>query len=202
MKFAIKMYSDFQCPFCYIGKSILDTLCSDWDIEFTFKSFEIHLDVLKDGINAKEYFGENVFEEMLNDINAYGSKYGVHISQLDSLYNTNKALRVSEFAKEIGKSCEYNELMYKSILVDKINIGIDENLKRLANRVGISSQDVDKVLLNPKYQNILIENQNYCEKNQITSVPTFIINDRVKISGAQPPEVFIEVFEKFIKGEL
>lgn len=202
MKFDIQMYSDFQCPFCYIGKSILDTVTPDYDTDFTFKAFEIHSDAPEEGISAKDYFGSSSFVGMSKQIKDYGKKFGVDIADLDTVINSNKALRLAEYAKEIGKGDEYNNVMYKAMFVDKINIGLDKDLKALAARVGISSEEVDKVLADSKYKNTLLDNKYYCSKNQITSVPTFIINNKVRITGAQSPEVFKEIFDKFEKGEL
>ncbi|MBK5201207.1 MAG: DsbA family oxidoreductase [Spirochaetaceae bacterium] len=202
MKFDIQMYSDFQCPFCYIGKSILDTVTPDYDTEFTFKAFEIHSDAPEEGISAKDYFGLSNIENMGKQIKDYGKKFGVDIADLETVVNSNKALRLAEYAKEVGKGDQYNDVMYKAMFVDKINIGLDKDLKMLASIIGINSDEVDKVLAEPRYKNTLLDNQYYCTKNQITSVPTFIINNKVRITGAQPPEVFREVFEKFEKGEL
>jgi len=202
MKFDIQMYSDFQCPFCYIGKSILDTVTPDYETEFTFKAFEIHADAPEEGIGVAEYFAPRSVEGMGKQIKEYGKKFGVEIADLETVVNSNKALRLAEYAKEVGKGDQYNDVMYKAMFVDKINIGIDEDLKKLAESVGISSEEVDKVLSDPKYKNTLLDNQYFCTQNQINSVPTFIINNKVRITGAQSPEVFREVFEKFEKGEL
>jgi predicted DsbA family dithiol-disulfide isomerase len=199
MKFDIKMYADFQCPFCYIGKCIFNNVKDDYDIDFTFKGFEIHGDVPQKGISIDDYFGST--HDMNKQIKDYGQKYGIDIANLTTVVNSNKSLRIAEYAKEVGKGDEYNEAMYKAMFVDTLNIGLDDILKEICSNVGISSDEVDKVLLEPKYKNTLLDNHYYCKQNEINSVPTFIINDKVRITGAQPPEVFKEVFEKFEKGE-
>jgi predicted DsbA family dithiol-disulfide isomerase len=199
MKFNIKMYADFQCPFCYIGKSIFNTVKDDYEIDLTFKGFEIHGDAPQEGISVAEYFGST--HGMLKQIKDYGKKYGIEIADLKTVVNSNKALRVAEYAKEVGKGDEYNDAMYKAMFIDTLNIGIDDVLKQISSSVGITSEEVDKVLQDSKYANTLSSNYEYCQKNEINSVPTFIINDKVRITGAQPPEVFREVFEKFEKGE-
>lgn len=199
MKFNIKMYADFQCPFCYIGKSIFDTIRDDYDLDLTFKGFEIHSDVPQEGVLAEEYFGS--VSKMLDHIKEYGNKYNVEIADLTTVVNSNKSLRIAEYASEVGKGDQFNAAMYKAMFVDTLNIGLDDVLKEISSSVGISNEEVDKVLDDPKYKKSLLDNHNYCKHNDINSVPTFIINDRVRITGAQPPKVFKEVFEKFERGE-
>lgn len=198
MKYNIKMYADFQCPFCYIGKKLLDIIKDKYDIEFIFKSFEIHPDVPLEGIPINDYF------ELTYDINKqiqdYANQYGISIVDLSLVINSNKSLRVAEYAQEVGKGDAYNDAMYKAIFVDSLNIGLDKVLKKISLSVGISASEVDSVLANSKYKNILKENHYYCSQNEIISVPTFIINDTVKITGAQSPDVFEEIFEKLKDG--
>jgi predicted DsbA family dithiol-disulfide isomerase len=200
MKFDIKMYADFQCPFCYIGKRIFNGIKDEYDVELTFKGFEIHCDVPQEGIAIDEYFGS--IQDMKKQVKDYGIQYGVDIADLNTVVNSNKSLRIAEYAKEVGKGDEYNDAMYKAMFVDALNIGLDDVLKEISSSVGITADEVDKVLLDHKYKNALLDNHHYCAVNEIKSVPTFIINDKVRITGAQPPEVFREVFEKLEKGEL
>jgi predicted DsbA family dithiol-disulfide isomerase len=198
MKFNIKMYADFQCPYCYIGKSIFNSIKDEYDTELTFKSFEIHSDAPQEGIPVGQYFGTDL--DLNENIKAYGKKYGIEMAHLTTVVNSNNALQVAEYAKEIGKSEEYNSKMYEAMFTETLNIGQLPVLKEIAASVGITGEEVDKVLSDEKYKQIIVDNQHYCTQAGISSVPTFIINDKVKITGAQPPEVFKEVFEKFEKG--
>ena len=47
MKIKIKMYSDYICPFCYLGEAIIEKLKSRFDIEMEHIGIEIHLKLLK-----------------------------------------------------------------------------------------------------------------------------------------------------------
>jgi len=199
MKIKIDMYSDFQCPFCYIGKSILDKVKGDFDTDFTFKGYEIHSDAPEEGIDAEKYFGKGHLDA--NRIVQYGAQFGVDIKMKKLVINSNKALRLAEYAKKVGKGDQYNDIMYKAMFRDTLNIGTLEVLKDLAAQAGMSGEEVDTVLADPQYRQTLDDNLAFCRANNITGVPCFIINDKYMINGAQSPEVFTKLFNQIEKGE-
>ena len=113
--------------------------------------------------------------------------------------NSNKALQVAEYAN-VNKSDEYNTAMYEAFFFGGINIGLVSEIKKIAVSVGISGEEVDQVFATDKYRNILDENKKHCRDNNITSVPTFIINDQVSIVGAQSSGSFKNIFKKLENG--
>ena len=42
MPLQIKMYSDFICPFCYIGFEVFRKLKPEFDLELDWRGFQIH----------------------------------------------------------------------------------------------------------------------------------------------------------------
>ncbi|MRT92409.1 DsbA family protein [Ancylomarina sp. 16SWW S1-10-2] len=194
MKYTITMISDFQCPYCYIGKGIIDGLKSEYDIEIIFKGYEIHPDIPEHGIPSEDYF-PNAKEKNLQ-LQAFGRQHGLNFTDITSMPNSNKALQVAEYAKSVNKSEEYNTAMYEAFFFKDINISLIPEIKKLAKSVGISEEEVDAVFATDKYKNALKDNKKFCVDNNITSVPTFIINDKIGIVGAQSPENFRRAFKQ------
>ena len=67
----IEVWSDFVCPFCYVGKRRLEEALSQFpnrdSVEIEFKSFELDP-------NAQPYSGKSIHESL-------ASKYGMSIEQ-------------------------------------------------------------------------------------------------------------------------
>lgn len=194
MQFEITMIGDFQCPYCYMAKMNVDKLKKDYDLKINFMGFEIHPETPERGIDAEDYF--NDFEGLENEIKSFFDKYGILFNLNEKIPNTNKALQIAEYAKEVNKSEEYNSAMYKARYVDAINISRVDEIKKIAKSVGITAKEVDEVLFGDKYRHILDANKRFCYRHKFNSVPTFIINDKIAIIGMQPVEAFTDAFKK------
>ena len=158
------------------------------------RGFEIHPEVREEGMPLNEYFPNA--DRMFGQLKAYGEKYNLPFAPITMMPNTNKALQVGEYAKEIGLSDEFNKAMYKAVFADDINISLEDEIIKIASSVGIDDDSVRRVWERSIYADILEENKVYCKTHNITSVPTFIINDRYAIVGAQGKENFIKVFDQ------
>lgn len=194
MKYEIIMIADFQCPYCYLGKSTIDRLKSNYDIEIIFKGYEIHPDIPTGGIASAQYF-PNAKQKNVQ-LQLFGQQHGVEFTDIVTMPNTKKALLVAEYAKLVNKSDAYNDAMYKAFFFEGTNIGLIHEIKRIASAVGITEEEVEHVFIDERYDKLLNENKSFCLEHSITSVPTFIINNEVVIVGAQDTDSFEKVFKQ------
>jgi len=170
----------------------------DYEIELIHKGFEIHPEVPLDGMPMKEYFPK--IDEMAGQLRSMGAPYGLEFNTITTMPNTNKALQVGEYAKTLGKSFEINKAMYKATFVQDINISLESEIIKIAESVGMTASGVRNALATDQYKLILEDNKTFCRNNNITSVPTFIVNDQYALVGAQGPDRFKDIFEKIKAG--
>ena len=159
----IEVWSDFVCPFCYIGKRRLESALDQFEykdeVELIFRSFELDP-------NSKKKFDENIYEII-------AKKYGISVEQskasndqivaqakvlglnynFDDLIPTNTfdAHRLSHYAKTEGKANELSERILKAYFVDSLNISDYKILASLAGEVGLDSDEALKVLDSDQY---------------------------------------------------
>ena len=81
---------------------------------------------------------------------------------------------------------------------DGRNISLLPEIKKAAQTVGISPMEVECALHDSQYADSLQCNMELGWKYELNSVPTFIINDEYKLTGAQQPDVFRRVFEEIL----
>ena len=84
----------------------------------------------------------------------------------------------------------------KPILKVALDIGKEAVISEIAQKVGLSKKEVEDCLKNPLYQKSFADNCAEARKLDISGVPTFIVNGKYRITGAQPEETFIELFER------
>ena len=103
MKIKIKMYSDYICPFCYLGEAIIEKLKSRFDIEIEHIGIEIHPETPEEGVDLRgRIYG---IEEMYENLRCRGKEYGLNFCDVKLLSNSKKALIVGEYARKVGKNC-------------------------------------------------------------------------------------------------
>lgn len=105
------MFADFQCPYCYIAKRIIDKLKKEYDTEILFRGYEIHPDIPENGIPSEKYF-PNAKQKNIH-LQEFGKLYGLEFTDITEMPNSNKALQVAEYAKSINKSDAFNTVMYE-----------------------------------------------------------------------------------------
>jgi len=191
------MFSDYICPFCYLGKAIIDKLKNQFDIELEHVGIEIHPETPICGVDLRKYISQT--NEMYENLRNRGREYGLNFCDVRMLPNSRRSLIVGEYSRKMGKNEEFTDTIFKAYFEDCVNIGNDEVIISLAKKIGMTKKDVENALEDPLLQKTYENNMAEAKKRNITGVPTFIINDKYTIVGAQPEQTFVELFEKIEK---
>ena len=197
MKIKIRMFSDYICPFCYLGKAIIDKLKNQFDIELEHVGIEIHPETPICGVDLRKYISQT--NEMYENLRNRGREYGLNFCDVRMLPNSRRSLIVGEYSRKMGKNEEFTDTIFKAYFEDCVDIGNDEVIILLAKKFGMTKKDVENALEDPLLQKTYANNMAEAKKRNITGVPTFIINDKYTIVGAQPEQTFVELFEKIEK---
>jgi predicted DsbA family dithiol-disulfide isomerase len=86
MTIRIRMFSDYICPFCYLGKAIIDKLKGRFDIELEHVGIEIHPETPRCGVDLKEYIFET--NEMYQHLRSRDKEYGLNFCDVKILSNS------------------------------------------------------------------------------------------------------------------
>ncbi len=197
MKIEIKMYSDYICPFCYLGEAIIQKLKNKFDIEIEHIGIEIHPETPEEGVDLSgRIYG---IEEMYENLRFRGKEYGLNFCDAKLLSNSKKALIVGEYARKVGKNQEFTHEVFKAYFERCLDIGKESVLFEICEKIGLNRKEIEDCLKNPLYQNSFADNCAEAKKLDISGVPTFIVNGKYRITGAQSEETFVELFEKINK---
>jgi predicted DsbA family dithiol-disulfide isomerase len=135
-------------------------------------------------------FPEAMLSRMVDNLKASGKLYGIEFNEFKILSNSRLALAAGEYAKGKGKFHEYHEAIFNAYFTQGKDIGDKEVLSQVAESVGLSGEDLLRNVEEGKYDSILEETTNIAHENQINSTPTFIIDDKYAVVGAQAVESF------------
>lgn len=200
MSIKIKMFSDYICPFCYLGKAIIDKLKKQYKIDLEHVGIEIHPETPTCGLDLSQYIPQT--NEMYQQLRDRGKQYGINFCDLKVLVNSRKALIIGEYAKTLKKNEEYTNEIFKAYFEECQDIAKKEVIVAVAEKIGLIKAQIEVALADPMLQETYEKNCSQAKKQNITGVPTFVINDKYTITGAQPEQTFKELFEKIKKENL
>lgn len=209
----IEVWSDFVCPFCYIGKRRLEFALGQFphkdNVSVEYKSYELAPD-------AETYSGKGIHQVMadkfgmsLEKAKSSNEELGKQAAELELTYNfdfmkptnTFDAHRVAKYATEHGKGKDLTERLLKAYFTDSELISDHTTLVRLANEIGLNGNEVSELLKVDDYALHVRADEEQARQIGVQGVPFFVFNEKYAVSGAQPTETFTEVLEKVWQEE-
>jgi predicted DsbA family dithiol-disulfide isomerase len=144
---------------------------------------------------AKRFPGVDV-EKMYENIRRRGDEFGIKFGPRLLLSNSRMSLEASEYARDMGKYELFHERMFYTYFTESRDIGNPDVLKESASVCGLDTDELVKALKERRYAPRLEESRKEAGKINLTGVPTFIINGKTKVVGAQQIMVFRDLFKK------
>ena len=82
-----------------------------------------------------------------------------------------------------------------------VDIGDDEELRRLAAEVGLDADEVEATIADgDAYLPRVLASTRQAQSLGINGIPAFLLDRRLLVLGAQPPEVFQQAFGQLAGG--
>ncbi|HWO75131.1 MAG TPA: DsbA family oxidoreductase [Bacillus sp. (in: firmicutes)] len=209
----IEVWSDFACPFCYIGKRRLEEALEQFphrdQVEVEFRSFELDPDAPKDQKDSLHEVLAKKYRTSIEQAKAMNQNVSEMAQTVGLTYNLDMAIptntftahRLAQYAKSQGKEKEMVELLFKAYFTEGKHLSDHDTLVQLASEAGLDEQGVKAVLEGNDFSNEVHSNEMEAQQLGVTGVPFFVINRKYGIWGAQPLEVFTQTLEKVWQEE-
>jgi predicted DsbA family dithiol-disulfide isomerase len=204
----VDIWSDVQCPWCYIGKRKFEAAVAGFDgeVDVEYHSFELAPDTPVDFEGSpKDYLAErkgispDEVDQMLDRVTGIAESVGLeydyaHVHQT----NTIKAHELLHYAKSRGRQLDMKERLLKAYFVDGRHVGRVEDLADLAAEIGLDRDEVVRVLTDERYLADVKADVAQAEAYGINGVPFFVFDEKYGVSGAQDPATFANVLEQLM----
>ena len=210
VSFQIDVISDVVCPWCFIGKRNLERALEAWRVKHPDEAFavrwhpfQLNPQLPDSGVPRKQYL-ENKFggperaKEIYARVSAAGKRAGIDFA-FDAIQvqpNTIDAHRLMHYAGEQGRQDAMAEAIFRRYFVEGANLADKETLADIAQQAGMNRDEVAAYLASDADRALIEEQDRRARAIGVEGVPFFIFNQRLALSGAQPPEVLFEAMEK------
>lgn len=218
---AVDIWSDVMCPWCAIGytqfaKAMKD-LEGEVEIEVRFMPFELNPDMPAEGRNQTEHLAE-VYQrspaevaEMREQLLEVAAKAGFPMEyegegsgpepMMWNTFEAHKLLRWALTVEGMEAQTALKLALFRAHFQQRRRIGRREVLLDIAENLGFDRKAMEEALEDEALAiAVRMEERRAVEAN-ITSVPSFIINGRYLIPGAQDPKIYRETIRRVIELE-
>lgn len=176
----VKVYFDFLCPFCYLGRGFWMRMQEERPVEAEWVPWEIHPEYPPEGAPRKS---DAKAEADLRRYRALGGELrrfeATHVSP-----NTRNALMGLEFARATGRTDAYIERLFKAIFVEDTDVSSVEAVVKLGAEVGLNGDALGRSLREGEYGAILSERDREAEGMGLEVVPSFVQDGKLVLAGS------------------
>ena len=110
--------------------------------------------------------------------------------------NTLDAHRIIWLAGERGVQDAVVEALFLAYFTDGRDLSDRATLAEVAAEAGLDRAEVDELLAGDSGLDVVRAGEEQARRLGVSGVPFFVVNGRVALSGAQPPELFRQAFEQ------
>ncbi len=210
----VEIWSDVVCPWCHIGKRRFEAALARFPqrelVEIEWKSFE--LDPTAASASAGEQVHAGDYAERL------AAKYGTDVAGGQRMVDTmtgaaaaegldfrfDRAVRANTFdAHQVihlaglrGVQDAVKERLLLGYFTEGEAVGDRDTLVRLGAEAGLDAQEVRAALADQRYADAVRADEAEAAAIGVSGVPFFVVDRKYAVSGAQPPEVFLQALTR------
>jgi len=202
----IDVYFDLICPWCWIGKTHLDTAQRllaqqhpDVQLQLRWHSVQLIPQVPPQGWPYQAFYehrlgGPEAVRARRAQVQAAASRAGltIHHERIAVFPNTWRAHRLLACTEQ-QRPEQYEALLnalFEAYFVQGQNIGDDQVLASLAQAQGLDNTEAEAFDAPALWS----------MPDGANGVPLFVFNQRHAVSGAQPPEVLLAAMQSCVVG--
>ena len=201
----IELWSDFACPFCYIGKTRFENALAKFphkdEVEVIYKAYLLNPNAPKvmttgpvaafaKGHRMSEENTVKKFEMFIDAAKSVGLEYNYDIIQMTNSYD---AHRIAKWARKYNKEHEVTARFMKAYFTEGINLANADALVKMIDELGLDGKEAKEVLKSKQFSDVVDAEIKEGREVGVRGVPFFVLNRKYGVSGAQGEEYFTEV---------
>lgn len=203
---ALDIFADPVCPWCLIGKAHLDRALEarpDHPFRIAWHPFQLNPDLPRAGADRRAYLeakfgGKDRAVQIYARVMEAAEQAGVTINldRIDRQPNTLDAHRLIHWAAIEGRQSLVVEALMRAYFRDGRDIGDAATLAAIAGEAGMDAGAVARLLATDADRDDIAARDADARAKGVAAVPTFLIDRRHVVQGAQPPDLWLRVIDE------
>jgi predicted DsbA family dithiol-disulfide isomerase len=209
-KMKVEVWSDIMCPFCYIGKRNYETALSEFagrdNIEIEWRSFQLDSTIPKNSQikeNVYQYLADKkgltyeqsakMHERVIQTAKNAGLDYRFDKAIVANSFDAHKMIQLAK-TKGLGDAAE--ERLFKAYFTEGKDFGDHGTLISIGKEIGLSEEGIKSALVSDEFAAKVEEDIQEASEIGVQGVPFFVFDRKYAVSGAQPPEYFLQALNQ------
>ena len=204
----LDIVSDPICPWCYIGKTLLDQAMQqrpDHPFTLEWHPYQLNPDMPRDGMDRRTYL-EAKFGGQEGAVQAYlpvvekAAEAGLNINfeAIERTPNTLDAHRLIHWAEIEDRQTAMAMALFRAYFEQGRDIGDRDVLADLADGLEMDAAVIRRLLDSDADEDAIRQRDTQFRDMGVTSVPTFIVAGQHAVPGAQQPDLWLKVIDEIM----
>lgn len=205
----IQVWSDVICPWCYLGKRRLERALSEFpgEVTVTFRAYQLDSAPVPQGLPIKQalaakFGGPAQAEQMFTHVTAVAAADGLTLDFDRAIAaNTFDAHRLIAWAAGQDRQADMLDALQRAHFQQGIDVGSRTALADVAAGIGLDREAALTYLNSDAGTGAVNADLNEAHELGITSVPTFVIDGKYAVQGAQESATLVAALEEITRRE-
>lgn len=204
----IDVFQDTVCPWCRVGKAHLQAALATWyaqggqPVTVTYRAFFLNPTIPPQGYPFRDYMlakghGQITLEQFFDGPRRAGAAAGVQFNfeAIKCAPNTLLSHQLIALTPKPQRETII-EAIYKAYFEDAQDIGELAVLLDIASAHGLDAAATRSALQNGDQREAVLAEVDHARQIGVSGVPFFVVNNMLAFSGAQPPEIILQVLQQ------
>ena len=178
---------------------MVERLKAEHNVEVEWRPFYLYLDTPPEGRELPEHVKQRRASGSEERLRQIAESYGMEFQSVPRIYNTRLAHESTEYAREHAKGNKFHKVLFRKVYAEGQDPSQWDVLRSAAEEVGLDAGELQHDVQNEKYTAKVVDQVRWAYQIGVTGVPTYVIDNRYGIVGAQPYEVFRSALEQIAK---
>ena len=206
----VEVWSDIMCPFCYIGKRNYEKALAWFEgkdsIEIEWRSFQLDPTIPKSSPvkeNVFRYLADKkgisyeqsakMHDRVIQMAKQAGLKYRFDKAIVANSFDAHRLIQLAK-SKGLGDSAE--ERLFQAYFTEGKDFGDHQTLIEIGKEIGLPEEEIKSALVSDVFAEKVEQDIREAAEIGVEGVPFFVFDRKYAVSGAQPPEYFLQVLNK------
>lgn len=177
---------------------MVEKLKEEYNVDVEWRPFYLRPDTPPEGMPLPDYILRARASGSEDRLSQMAAMHGMKFVSTERIYNTRLAHEATEYARQRGKVNEFHKVVFRQVYADGLDISNWDVLRAAAEEIGLDSADMQKVVESGTYTDEVAAQVFQAQQIGVSGVPTYVINDRYAVVGAQPYEVFKRALDQIM----
>ena len=213
----LTVWSDFACPYCYIGESRLEKAIEDSglkdQVNIDYRAFELDPTAPKEVVSeTPERFAmkyrlslEDAMKQ-IDEISRLGRELGIDFRYATTRYsNTRDAHRLMKLAEakyDRATVERLNTALFDAYFTKNLVLADHDVLLEVAESVGMNPTEVKEMLESDRYDDEVRFDEREAAMRGVRGVPYMVFNGEFAVPGAMSVDGFKAALERAIRNQV